>query len=420
MKSFLYLLPFVIFFALTSCGGDPGTKVTVKVEDIYGQQNLPLAVAYQIEDGDWEWLQPDKDAGYSFYVPSGKERYGVAVRCGGLSSSITYVKKATIYQLATGDTTEPIFICPQDRKQYIYMDITHDVSAIAGASGAAVYHRRGYSLLRGTSSTTNRPFLHTLQASVMYTAFSSSPTNILAARLVKGVDLEDGASLIFTLDDDDLVVSANVAPFSLPAGWSGKYSVGIATEGELISWGALGRGNESGGGYYRIKGVSDNDYYLFSAWASRNISSSRALSIRYARSLTAPAAGDLEAHFPDPLPDTFVPSETGGRWVFGLDYPEETSGIYLTYSFNDTRAYVWASATWLKGKSSYSLPDISAATGFATFDLPAIGRWGFCALSGSAAFGELLELPRLEDKLMPARMSTPVEIGYSCAYGASP
>jgi len=420
MKNFLYLLPFVIFFILTSCGKDPGTKVTVKVEDVLGQQNLPLAVAYQIEDGEWAWLQPDENAGYSFYVPPGKERYGVAVRCGGFSSSITYVKRATIYQLATSDTTEPVFICPQDRKQYVYMNVTHDVSAIAGANGAAVYHRRSYSLLRGTSFTTNRPFFHTLQADVMFTAYSSSPANILAARLVKGVDLEDGASLNFTLDNNDLVVSANVAPFSLPAGWSGEYSVGIATKGELINWEALGRGNESGGSYSRIKGVDGNDYYLFSAWASRSISSNRALSIRYARSLAASTAGDLEAHFPDPFPDTFAPGETGGRWAFGLDYPEETSGIYLTYSFNDTRAYVWASATWLQGKSSYSLPDISAATGFATFDLPATGRWGFCALSGSAAFGELLELSRLDNRPMPARMSTPVEIGYSCAYGASP
>ncbi len=410
----------LLMLLVAACGGSPGTKVTVRVETAMGQPSLPLSVAYQVEDGDWEWLQPDKDASYGFYVPSGSERYGVAVRCGGLKGSMApSYAKAALYQLTTGDTTEPVFVCPAD-EQEADASLSYDASGVTGAQSVMTFQQSHAWWMLGTSSSRDFSLPPQSSADLLFTAYSTNGyprhSDLLAARLLRNIDVVEGATITLSLDDGGLVSWANVRPFSLPsASWSGSYKVGVISAGGVVAWAALGSGDEAGGTYARIANAAASDSYVLHAKANDNVTPSKELHLEYINFLSATSAGDLAVHFPDPLPESYEADGSSGHWRFSLDYPEDAIGLRVTVArFGEAKLDVWASTAWLQGLSSYTPPDLSPITGFGAFDSPAEGQWELCSIEGGTTFGELLSLPRQEYDPVPPGISKPLEMSFSC------
>ena len=415
----------LLVLLLAACGGSPGTKVTVRVSSENGQKSLPLSVAYQIEDGDWEWLQPDEAAGYSFYVPAGKERYGVAVRCGGLKTRMApSYARATVYQLSTSDTTEPVFTCPADEKTII-AEVNYDASSVTGAKGVMIFTEEGVGHYSNTSSTSPRiiGFSRSGKHDLLFAAYSTAsypdPNDLLAARLVRNVEVAEGTTIDLSLSNGDLVRRANVGPFSLPSHWHGSYIVGVITSNDTAFWYSTGLGGDGGGTYARIPNASSDDYYVLHAKASNQVSIHKELTLDSFDFVSAATAGDLQVNLPDPLPESYEADGSSGRWHFALERPDGFTGVHMSSSiFGETKLDVWASPAWLQGLDGYTIPDLSAIPGFAAFDNRADGHWEYCVLGGDTALAEILSLPWRKYEPLPAGLAKPTRVTISCANGS--
>jgi len=424
VKKAIFLIVVLTGVFLSSCGGNQGTKVTVTIATADGQASMPLSVAYQIEDGEWEWLQPNAEAGYDFYVPAGKKRYGVAVRCGGLKYHVALnYARAAIYQLTTADTTEPVFTCPADMKSAI-VEISYDARAIAGAASVAIFTRKQTKKLVGVYSSNPKkvefypPGKHDLLFTAYSQAFSTQPRDLLAARLVRNVNIEDGAEVELSLNGDDLVQWANVDSFSKTANWHGSYAVGLVTPSGAAFRGVLGSGNDSGGPYARVANAGSDDYYLLAAEINKLLPSGNKLNLKYFHYLSAASAGNLQVRFPDPLPESYEADGSSGRWRFELEHFEGARGLRLSSEvMGKTAVKVWVSPSWLQGLNGYTIPDLASVPGFAAFDNPADGYWGYCVLGGDATLAEILSLPRGKNQLLPTGIEKPAEVTFSCIGG---
>jgi len=413
----------LLFLLLAACNG-PGTKVTIRVESKYGHTSLPLSVAYQIEDGDWAWLQPNEDAGYSFYVPSGKERYGVAVRCGGLKTHIApSYARATLYQLTISDTTEPVFTCPTDEKTII-AEVNYDASSITGAKGVMIFTKKQKKHYSDTTSTSPKILVFTPNGKhdLLFAAYSTAsypdPGDLLAARLVRNIEIAEGTTIDLNLSNDDLVRWANVGPFSLSSNWQGSYTVGLITSNDTAFWYSVGSGYDSGGTYARIANASSDDYYVLHATTSKQLSAHKELVLKSFDFVSAATAGDLQVNLPDPLPESYVADGSSNHWRFELERPDGFTGVHIHSSYSGAKVDIWASPAWLQGLDSYTIPDLSAVLGFAAFYNGANGRWKYCVLGGDTTLAEILSLPWDRYEPLPAGLAKPTRVTISCVNGS--
>ncbi len=419
MKKALFILLILAGALLASCGGSPGTKVTVSIKNEAGQDTLPLSVAYQVGDGDWAWLRPGEDAGYGFSVPAGSKRYGVAVKCPGLGAAAMGGGRAVIYLLDVDETTNPVFTC-QDNHAGVHIDVNFDASAVTGANSIKYfYQRRSRWRSHATSSHPEGAYLDPQDdADLLFAAYSTSsgspkPNDMLAARLLRGVDFEEGLELDLTLSNTDAVSPANVQPLPLPSGWQGGYSVGLISKGGVIARGALGAGDETGGIYNRVGNVSAGDLYAFKSRGSYTLANHKRLLLQEVRFFNAVGAGDLEARFPEAFPEDYQPTDDAGFWRFALDYQGEAAGyIFGVLRGCDSQQKVWASAAWLEGSSGYTMPDLSDVIGFDGFD--SSNDWSVCAIVSDVPLAELLTTPKGTQEQVPSLLQRPLEIGFSC------
>ena len=423
-----FILAVLALLFITACGGNSsttGTKVTVRVETIAGQPTLPLSVAYQIEDGDWAWLRPGEDASYSFYLPAGSKRYGVTVRCPRLHYEMGPRTSATaLYQLTITDTTEPHFVCPAEDEEVASGTLSFNASSVTGAKSTMYFYQQSARWLRKVATRYPQRFYFYPQerGDFLIAAYSSErvypkPNTLLAARLLRDVDFEDGLSLNITLSDADGVTWANVQPLTQSQFWTGRYTVGISSAGGIVSENNLGQGDKRGGTYARIANADAGDFYIFSARTQHDLDHDKYFILYYHRFIEAVAAGDLAANFPVTFPEDYEPTESNGRLNFNLSYPESVAGYFFTFrlSRGSARLHVWASSAWLDGQNSYTCPDLSAVNGFASFDPNRVSKWLVCTISDDIGYGEMLSQPLSAERIVPvAGFGRALEIGISC------
>ncbi len=412
MRKRLGLLTIVLLTAwLAGCGGGPGSKVTVHVQNDRGAQAFPLAVAYRVADGEWAWLSPDKKASYSFYVPTGKKRYGVAVRCAilGMVSSPAPVR---VYELTTDDTSDPVVVCKTGapRPPRVGATVHGDVSAVTGAQTFSAVSE----IDRDHSSSNQEdvepvmikePSRDLLLLAYSTNAFPYGPADLLAARVFRGIEPEEGLELSLALTDADAAGTAQVEPVTLPAGWpAGEYLVTLQTQGGWFRsfFEVLGEGTTSGGTYRTIPGLTADDFYVLGAYAHVSDPGGTLRGLAYSHWVPAAGAGDLEADLPAAFAESYAPDLGGERARFGLSYPEAGSVVAFSFSVtsNDhVTTKAWVSPAWLAGATSYTMPDLTGVPGFSTAVTRSseVAGWNACAIQSSSQLGELLARPHGED-----------------------
>ncbi|WP_456446202.1 hypothetical protein, partial [Oceanithermus sp.] len=205
---------------LTACGGNPGTKVTVHPQNYAGDPQEPVAVAYQVADGDWQWLQPDKDGTYSFYVPSGKKRYGVAVNCGGLFG-LANLGSGAVLQLTTEESTEPVAAC-LSFGPFVEVEGHYDVSGVTGASRTVVRGDLGGDDASSTTGNYDLTLAYGSGRDLLALATDASD-HALAGKVYRSLDATHPFTKDVTLTNADAPTGTrSVSDFSVPSGWSGS------------------------------------------------------------------------------------------------------------------------------------------------------------------------------------------------------
>ncbi len=411
---------------LAGCGVGPGTKVTVHVQTDSGERAFPQAVAYRIADGEWAWLSPDKDANYSFYVPQGKKRYGVAVRCPTSGASLGFgAQEVQGLELTLDDVTDPVVVCRSAGLASPWVSVTAqvDVGAVASAQGYELITRTG-SRPRGNTSGTERLSFHPdPDQDVILLAYSTAsitqfePDKLLAGRVFRSISPTDGLTLNLSLTSGDALGVAQVQALPLPAGWSGTYGVGLVTHaGNEVRTADLGGGGRGGGPYKTIPGLTSGDYYTLVA-RGHHSTGRIDLTLSDRRWLDAGSAADLTADFIDPYQEDYAPDTSGELLRFGLDYPGGADAYgFFVWGSEGKPIMVLVSKAWLEGESSYAMPDLTAVPGFGDVNTKAadyIG-WEACAHRSSLSLGELLVLPT-EDLVPTVNPGAPLELRSACA-----
>ena len=359
---------FILALLLAACGGSPGTKVTVRADDISGQSMRPQAVAFQAGNGEWTRVWPDKNGDYTFYVPAGEKRYGVAVKCSGMMLMGAFGGGAT-YFLTTDESTAPRLPCfslgPLARVKG-----TADVSAVSTAKGLGVEADMGSDYSGGINTTSMSYDVDMAEGAdrdLVLLAFNSSSTKdsstLIAGRIFRGVNAVGVADKDLTLAAGDTVTDHSFAAFTVPAGWSGHYNVSLYTAGGVaVDHEILGDGNASGGTYHALPGTGADDLYWADATAS---SGSDNRSITQARLIPGDAAGDISlAPVIDPFPSGYAPT-TAVFPSFPLNHPDGDLSGYMFFAFWPYTIWTYTlSKGWIAGQTQFTVPDLSGLVGF--------------------------------------------------------
>jgi len=218
---------------LAACGGNPETKVTVSFNDLSGQSVAPVAVAYQIGDGKWVNLWPDDRGGYSFSIPAGETRYGVAVRCSGFIEAA--LQSGAVYQLTTDESTSPRLPC-MDFGLFSQMSGLTDVSAIPGSSSPSVLGYIGFDAHNSTSTGYSVMLPESTSAAAALLAYDDilvqNYSNLIGGRVFHGINARGSFSRDLSLQAGDTITVRQLGPFTLPAGFgSSHYGVGLFAAG---------------------------------------------------------------------------------------------------------------------------------------------------------------------------------------------
>jgi len=419
------LAAIVLLVVLSACGGGPGTKVTVSIESLDHAPTLPLSVAYQVGDGEWSWLRPGEDASYGFAVPPGETRYGVAVRCPGMGAGLGQAGpgvKIDIYQLTLDDTAHPVFYCGWYKKPRIGLPTHVEVRGVTGARSYRLLYEAANRHRDETTDDTNIWVHPGTGRDVLLMAYSSGswdpePADLLAGRLFRNLDFQEGASLDLALSNADALGVRNVRLTNLPGGWNASYAVGLITRGGVARFHAtLGEG--AGSGTYRtLANPGEGDFYTLDASASNIPMGGPLLSIGALRAVPAATAGDLEAGLPEPYPEDYAPDTAGNAVAFDLPQAAGAAGYTLRLERHGSGPVVWVSAAWLNGRSRYTMPDLSELPGFEPVDpSPDPPKdWGICTLVSELNLAEIAGDPGGE-ALLPYELGKPFEIDSACAY----
>jgi len=390
-KSALYLLAALFLLVISACSNDPGTKITVSFDDVGGQAAFPTAVAYQIGDGEWSNLSPDSEGGYTFYVPSGETRYGVAVRCNGLLGSSSQF--GAVYQLTTAESASPTLPCP-GTSAIATITGTADVSALASSASFAVYSNTAskmYDMKTKGEYRINVP--ENEKASVVLLAYDDSFSHgffdLIGGRVFHDINATGVTSEDLTLKATDTIGKKLLGPFELPPGFTyGGYSASLLTAGGAWAFG-LGRGDNTGGVFKTIEGTRSGDFYALIASAPDG-----ARSLNWQLLVDATEVKNATAKL------TMVPFPSGysvtaaSRPVFALDGSNDgldfhaltitSSRIYWQYMF---------SKGWQGDLASYQPPDLDGLIGFEG-STPRSGEqltWYLTSCRGDADPGDYFE-----------------------------
>jgi len=375
-----------------------GTTVKVHISDDWGQP-LVATVVYQAGDGEWQLAELEDFGEYSFTLPSGEKRYGVAVNCIPTVHGLQAIGFYTIYQLTTDDATEVSFSCFDfvSAPGTTTAQVTWDATAVAGDYFKAFtpigeYAGSANPLEVTTTVGDDTPFL--------FLAYDGSDDFAnLKGVLYEKLDVTPAAELTVSMILGDSAEFGTISGPATPAGFDDCFLQGTLYDGgglyatELAEAG----GDPCQGKFLRIPGLdAAADYVFISTY--RDTGTDRAL----AELAVLPAAGlgqyQMSADLPDPWPATYSVTPAALP-TFELDYPgDPVSGYMISYYGQNGGPWwmVYLSPDWLDGSSSYTLPDLTLLPGFGGAK-PLRGEtvgWEVFALFSNTPLGEVLNSRR--------------------------
>ncbi|WP_293173587.1 hypothetical protein [Oceanithermus sp.] len=381
---------------------NPGTKVTVHLDDVTGQTALPLAVAAAVGDSEWKRVLPDADGAYAFYVPEGETRYAVAVRCGG-TLPLGAFAFVTSYYLTTDLTTEPLLGCATLGTVGV-LEGTADVSQIAVAQSLRVFGALNSDAVIAPSGSYNVYVAQRSDASAVLLAYddtNQSPLQLAGGRVFQNLGAAGVIQKDLSLEPGDTIVGHTLDAFTVPSGWSGSYKAGFyGAGGALVPLGTLGVGNQAGDSFFSFGGGVEGDVFVVTADA--NDGAARSLGQLF---LMGPdAVGDLQPNLAfDPFDDTYS-VDPATFPTFSLDHPNHPEGYLLMVSWPYTFSQHLVSSDWLGNRTAFTVPDLTNLWGFEDI-APATGEevdWFLVAFTPSVEMGRFTSSPHyFQDYLLP-------------------
>lgn len=408
LRIFFFLLLFGASLGLFGCNQQgagssqpQGTEVKVELVNAWGTP-ATATVVYQVGDGSWE-LATQKDYGvYSFVVPSGETRYGVAVNC--LPSFGTFlgfgprplgtIGFASVYQLTTSDTTEIQTPCLNLSDQSLGNALVtpqKDSSDPGSYDNARVYSDLDWDdvTLGNTTDLMARAGAGRGLLAIAYDSTFYDPAQIARIVVLRNVNVGVDTPITVTFNNSDAPTWQSVSTFTTPSDATSSYfGIGFySKEGALVPSPDLGMGNRSGGSYAVVPGTESGDLYYAVA------STSKADYTLFQVKLFGPDAQDpafelAQSWFDPSAQESIYP-------VFnGLNY---ASADLQGYAFNVVLGgfyeTIYVSKDWLGSATSYTVPDLSGAPDFQG-TRPLTGdtiEWNAAAVMANHSIGEMLQ-----------------------------
>ncbi len=299
------------------------------------------------------WQQPSDPENFSFNASGA---YEVALYCPGSNAYLVYA--------LTANEAQDLYT-PCDDPTTVSFDVIYDVSAVSGAANAAVVHKAsagpvfGY----GTSGTINLSGALPGTQDLVVVALDNSG-QILAAKMLAGVDVQNGQTFNVALGPSDTVSQSGSFPdFSsqVPSGWSGFWAAFAITPAKT----RLLAGASSMGGWNYYEFPFATRYTFMAGIYKTSPLQSRVYYTNRAASDGAPGitAGD----FPDAVTYSF--DKSSGEFS-GLVNPAGLTAYSFSLNWSGVTRSDFVSAGYLGSDAAYTLPtlpaDMSAGDGYAS------------------------------------------------------
>lgn len=364
----LSLVTIAIIAAFSGCGGGSsgsggrtptGTPITINFAG-----GAPLAAAAQIGTGAWA-TAATSGGQLTFSIPTGTTTYAVAYVCPTWQGMSPVNQEFVIEATTTDDTTYTV-TCFQNPTTGTATG-TASVSAIPGATQIAIAGNHGYGTsvnsTFGAFSASMPVGLNDIAVVAEDSSFDALGVKIVRAQTVPGA-VNGGSSI--SLLSSDATTPQTFAVTNIPAGFNTTPAVGaqyITAGGTLFS--LMGNTNTTQYAVVPSTEAATGDYYSFSANTADTATSQSLYSFA-----TATSAGPVSLAMPTPLP--YSAPTPAALPSFTLNY----SGFSGASAVSDSVSVQWfvnsvlyettvtATAAFLNGATTLSVPDLTSLTGF--------------------------------------------------------
>ena len=358
MKRTFWFLVLALGVVITACGGTSPTddsannnggdeEVTVTVATVAG---TATAAAYRVGDGGWQ--EASDPANFSFVVDSGGS-YDAAVLCDN--------KDLFIFSLTTDDLSSLKVDCGASASS-ISFDVNYDVSAVTGASTVLLFHKgsrdSGEEKAVGSNPTGTINVAYGVagkQDLVLLALDNSNPPQILAAGMRTVDAANNDRYSIPALNNGDSINTASFPDFAaeLPGGYSPAWAVYALTPNGTLAMEGLGEDTGGAGHNYYALSFADRELFIVGGEAPGHEVYSFFSSSHGAPAIT--------------LPDPIDPTVDGSPIkISGLSLTPDLLvydiGLFWGPTFTPN---VFVSKNYLGDNTSYTMPDLTALTGFA-------------------------------------------------------
>jgi hypothetical protein len=375
---------------LSGCGSgnnmvpSGGTPITLTFAG-----GTPTAVATQTGNGTFTAMTPGSQI--TFTLPQGTSTYAIAYACPPFSGVTVTITEEHVIEVSTQDNVQPHLLCAGGGAPTTGAATGSASSAISGTAGIEIVGKNGLGLKHG--SFTSGPFSVNLPVGtndVALIAVDASDlilgTKILRAQTVPGV-LNGGSGII--IGPADAVVPQSVTVNNVAAGFttpgiSAAYFTANGTSIGLVRSATLTNPQT----YFAINpaDAQAGDFYGYSA-VTINPGAGQVVSIVQTTTsgggpvtLTLPAPWNFSGPTPAKLP-TFTFDYSG---FSGQPAIANFASINWTTASASSRIDVTATARFLNGANTITLPDLSGLPGFIT---PAASgttiNWGSTIFGGT-------------------------------------
>jgi hypothetical protein len=356
--------PLALVFLLAACGGSttpPPTSITLTVMDA---QNVGYTAAYQVGNGPWTAFSPSSSNTYTFSL-GGNTNYGVAVHCNPLAPGMS--AEIHVIQAAATELANPKVTCSDANPSTVNYSLVVDASAVAGVVTGDTVVVSGKGFIAGNTVTNpTNPVAVSLTAPagtqdlLVVVEASGNPVNYKVAKVVRNVNISSGGSSNVALTATD-VLSVQTVSASVPAGFTPTFGTASVVYLSADNQGLGSVGSATGTAatsftYRPVSGFGAGDRYAAFAVAG---DSSNVLE-RYKGS----SGGPFTLTLPNPWPSgSLTVTALAHPTVSGLSYGGTNLRAYRVHLEDSTLVYqVTLGKGWLGSNTSYTVPDLSAAS----------------------------------------------------------
>ena len=374
----------IVLLVVPACTNAPaagdaetGTPILVRVVDTGGNAVNGQAVAQIGGTGTWKAIMPLAVGEYEFIIPEGESEYGVYVSCpSGLQASSA---KIAGFQLTTEEATEVLATCTRSLSgSTSTIEGIYDASAVGGDRVSLF---TGLDEFQGPAATPTGAFgalVTTVGADTTLVATAQDASgNTLAIKALRGLDTSVPVTANVTFSTSDLIDPVNVPDFSssVPAGHTPGVGLAVVVEpGVEVATSAVQTASSTT--LRAFPNLQPGDTHVLYATATASGAPTTAVSTVVVRdelsgvSLDLPTLGPVvPSVVPTALPTFTGLAPLGGSPAFrGHGLVLGWNGIPSHEPFPNLDGYalirVFLSDGWLGGATSYSMPDLTAFSGF--------------------------------------------------------